>query len=96
MKILHQAVNLFKLDTGRYPTAEESLTALVLEPADVQNWQSGGYLVEMEVPMDGWGNPFIYLCNPNSRTPFIIISYGADGKEGGHGYNTDLYSTDPF
>ena len=42
---------------------------------------------------DAWAE-FVYLLNPESGKPFVIISYGADGEEGGEGYDADLYSTD--
>lgn len=48
-----------------------------------------------ELPKDGWGREFIYKRNPKLAVPFVIISYGADGKEGGTGYDADLFSTNP-
>ncbi len=96
LKMLHSAVNQFKMDTGRYPTEEEGLTALVEEPSDVTGWEPGGYLETTEIPVDGWGNEFFYELDPGTGKPFVIISYGADGEEGGEGYDADLYSTDAF
>lgn len=92
LKQLHQAVNMFKLDTGRYPTEEEGLRALIEQPSDVTGWT--GYLETTDVPKDAWKNDLVYILNPESGKPFVIISYGADGKEGGEGYDADLYSTD--
>lgn len=94
LRMLHQAVNLFKLDTGRYPTEEEGLLALIEQPSDVENWQPGGYLDTTSVPQDAWKRDFIYQLNPDSGKPFVIISLGADGQEEGEGYDKDLYSTD--
>jgi len=94
LRMLHQAVNLFKLDTGRYPTEEEGLLALIEQPSDVENWQPGGYLETTSVPQDAWNRDFVYQLNPDSGKPFVIISLGADGQEEGEGYDTDLYSTD--
>ena len=93
LKILHSAVNTFKMDTGRYPTDEEGLSILVNDPGD-EGWEPGGYLETLEVPLDGWKHEFVFELEPASGKPFVIISYGADGEEGGDGYNTDLYSTD--
>ena len=90
---LHQAVNMFKIDTGRYPTEEVGLWELVEEPTDVYGWVEGGYLEQTTVPRDGWKNEFVYMLNPESGKPFVIISYGADGKEGGDGNNADIEST---
>jgi len=94
LKELHRMVNQFKLDTGRFPTEEEELYALIEEPSDVEGYQPGGYLETTDVPLDGWKREFIYELYPESGKAFVIISYGADGEEGGEGYDTDLYSTD--
>lgn len=94
LKMLHNAVVQFKLDTGYYPTEEGGLQELVEQPGDVENWQQGGYLETTEVPKDGWGREFIYERFPESGKPFVILSFGADGEEGGEGYDADLYSTD--
>jgi len=96
LKELHQAVNMFKLDTGRYPSEDIGLEELVVEPTDVEGWAEGGYLESDDVPQDAWKNDFVYLLNPESGKPFVIISYGADGKEGGEegSDDADLWSTD--
>ena len=96
LKELHQAVNMFKLDTGRYPSEDMGLLELVEEPTDVEGWASGGYLESTDVPLDGWKHEFVYMLNPESGKPFVIISYGADGKEGGEEDTDDfdLWSTD--
>ena len=91
---LHEAVQMFKLDTGRYPFEEEGLNELIQEPTDVTGWIAGGYLKSTDIPKDAWGRDFIYQLNPESGKPFVVISYGADGEEGGESYNADLYSTD--
>jgi general secretion pathway protein G len=70
------------------------LTALLEQPTDVQGWQPGGYLETTNIPKDAWGNDFIYEVMPASGKPFVIKSLGADGQEGGEGYDTDLLSTD--
>jgi general secretion pathway protein G len=94
LKALHQKVNEFKMDTARYPMEEEGLDALIEQPSDVMNYPIGGYLETTEVPTDAWGNEFYYQLYPESGKPFVIISWGADGEEGGEGYDEDLYSTD--
>jgi general secretion pathway protein G len=96
LKILHNAVSQFKMDTGRLPTEEEGLMALVEQPSDVTRYEPGGYLETTEIPKDGWGNDFIYELSPESGKPFVIKSLGADGKEGGEGNDADLYSTDAY
>jgi general secretion pathway protein G len=94
LKLLHSAVNEFKMDTGRFPTEDEGLKALVERPTDVQNWPPGGYIETTDIPTDGWGREFIYRLAPENDKPFVVISLGADGQEGGEGYDSDLLSTD--
>lgn len=91
VKLLHQAVNQFKMDTARFPTEDEGLMALIEEPSDVDRWELGGYLETTDLPTDAWGNDFVFELDPESGKPFVIISYGPDGEEGGE---DDLYSTD--
>jgi general secretion pathway protein G len=96
LKLLHNAVNQFKMDTGRFPTEEEGLMALIEQPSDVTRYEPGGYLETTEVPKDGWGNDFIYEVSPETGKSFVIKSLGADGEEGGEGNDADLYSTDAY
>lgn len=83
---LTQAVEQFRLDVNRYPTAEEGLSVL-LEGTSIEGWD-GPYLQKREIPTDAWGNPFVY--RPDEEFEFIILSYGADGAAGGDGEGTDL------
>jgi general secretion pathway protein G len=94
LKMLHNAVIQFKLDTGRYPTEDAGLKELIEQPTDVTGWNTGGYLETTTLPKDPWGNEFIYQLYPESGKPFVIVSYGANGEEGGEGYDADLHSTD--
>lgn len=94
LRQLHNQIAQFKMDTGRYPTAEEGLLVLVEDPGDVEGYNPGGYLQTTDLPTDAWKHEFYYQPYPESGKPFVIISFGADGEEGGEGYNTDLYSTD--
>jgi general secretion pathway protein G len=94
LKMLHNSVAQFKMDTGRYPTEEEGLNVLIEPPSDVKGYQPGGYLDSTSVPKDAWGNDFIYIAYPESGKPYVVVSYGADGQEGGEEYDADLHSTD--
>ena len=96
LKKLHSAVNQFKMDTSRFPSEDMGLMELIEQPSDVENWEPGGYLETTDLPKDAWGNDFIYELYPESGKPFVIISYGADGEEGGEDYDADLLSTDAF
>ncbi|HUW20459.1 MAG TPA: type II secretion system major pseudopilin GspG [Sedimentisphaerales bacterium] len=93
LKSLHAKVNEFKMDTGRYPTEEEGLSALLEQPSDVVNYPEGGYLETTEVPKDAWGYDFIYELYPEGGKAFAIRSSGPDGEEG---TEDDLLSTDAF
>ncbi|MCE5340821.1 MAG: type II secretion system major pseudopilin GspG [Planctomycetaceae bacterium] len=94
LKMLHNSVAQFKMDTGRYPTEEEGLTVLIEQPSDVKNYQEGGYIDSSAVPKDAWGHDFVYVLYPENGKPYLIMSYGADGQEGGEDLNKDLLSTD--
>ncbi|MBN1787917.1 MAG: type II secretion system major pseudopilin GspG [Sedimentisphaerales bacterium] len=94
LKMLHNAVAQFKMDTGRYPTEEEGLSILIEPPSDVKGYQPGGYIDSTELPLDAWGNDFVYVAYPESGKPYVVVSFGADGEEGGEEYDADLYSTD--
>ena len=94
LKILSSAVVQFKLDQGRYPDESVGLQELVEQPSDVENWPAGGYLETTEVPLDAWKHEFIYERFPESGKDFVIKSLGADGEDGGEGYDADLLSTD--
>ena len=96
LKMLQAAVTNFYIDTGSYPSEDVGLEELVEQPSDVEGWQVGGYLETTEIPKDGWGGEFIYERYPPSGKAFVIISYGADGEEGGEEGtpDADLYSTD--
>ncbi|MFA4912994.1 MAG: type II secretion system major pseudopilin GspG [Burkholderiaceae bacterium] len=84
-----QAMKLYRLDNGRYPTAEQGLRALVERPTNVTlpNWRS--YLERL--PNDPWGKPYQYL-NPGVHGDIDIFSFGSDGEPGGEGTNADIGS----
>jgi general secretion pathway protein G len=85
-----QALDLYKLETGRYPTTQEGLQALVSAPTGVTNW-NGPYWKKSTLPRDPWGNEYRY-ASPGQSGAFDIVSYGADGREGGEGTNKDISS----
>ncbi|WP_347274204.1 type II secretion system major pseudopilin GspG [Candidatus Kuenenia sp.] len=84
------ALEMFKLDTTRYPTQEQGMEALVVAPHGVENWK-GPYLKKKFIPKDPWGNEYVYVY-PGENGDYDIISYGADGAEGGDGENADVVS----
>lgn len=87
LKAIEQAVHLFKLDHGVYPTSADGLEALVRPPAKIKDFPADGYIPA--VPIDPWGNPYAYFSD---GPHFLVKSYGADGHEGGDGPGADLLS----
>jgi general secretion pathway protein G len=87
---LASALDLYFLDAGRYPTTSEGLGALIQHPAGTNGW-NGPYLRGNAVPNDPWGRPYVYR-SPGQHGPYDIISYGADGQEGGTGAGADIAS----
>jgi len=85
---LMQALDLFKLEIGRYPAAGEGLEALIKNPGNVPNW-NGPYFRKENIK-DPWGNDYKYSSPGPNNAPFEIKSLGADGREGGEGPNADI------
>jgi general secretion pathway protein G len=88
IELLGQALDQFRLDTGRYPSTSEGLNALMVNPG-IPNWD-GPYL-KKAVPNDSWGKPYNYQA-PGCHGDYDLISYGADGAPGGEGENKDINS----
>ncbi|WP_407654397.1 type II secretion system major pseudopilin GspG [Bradyrhizobium prioriisuperbiae] len=84
------ALDLFYLDAGRFPSSSEGLAALVRRTPGVAAW-NGPYLKGGNVPADPWNHAYVYRA-PGERGPYEIVSYGADGQEGGSGTAADLSS----
>lgn len=91
---LESALKMYRLDTGDYPSTEQSLRALVEKPSTgniPRKWREGGYLEKSRLPRDPWDGEYVYLYpgvhNPNS---FDLFSYGADGQPGGEGKDADV------
>ena len=85
-----QALKLYRLDNGRYPTTEQGLGALTQKPTaapEPKNWKPGGYLERL--PNDPWGNPYQY-ANPGTHGEIDIWSLGADGQPGGEGVDAEI------
>ena len=89
---LASALEIYKIDTSRYPTSEQTLQALVQEPAGVDGW-NGPYLRKNFVPKDPWKKEYFYRY-PGRNAEFEIYSFGADGTEGGEKENQDVVSWD--
>ncbi|GMT43475.1 MAG TPA: type II secretion system protein GspG [Deltaproteobacteria bacterium] len=95
IKAIELSLKMYKLDNGNYPTTEQGLKALIEKPEEPpvpNNWKEGGYLDTNSVPPDPWGNAYIYRSPGDNGRDYEIISLGADGKEGGSGFNADIES----
>jgi general secretion pathway protein G len=87
---LASALDMYKLDEGRYPTQQQGLTALIEKPAESKRW-NGPYLRKEKVPQDPWLQDYHYVF-PGQHGKFDLFSYGADEKEGGEGEDQDINS----
>jgi len=86
MQTIAQAMKLYRLQNGSYPSSGEGIQALV-------SGAKGGKRYLDSLPKDAWGNDFIYL-SPGVHGDFDILSYGADGKQGGSGFDADIGNWD--
>ena len=85
-----QALKLYRLDNGNYPTTDQGLIALVQKPTTAPippNWKQGGYLDKL--PRDPWGSDYQYL-SPGVRGEIDVFSLGADRARGGEGNSADI------
>jgi general secretion pathway protein G len=92
---LESALEMYRLDNHHYPTTDQSLQALVTKPNGEpvpRKWKPEGYLKKGKLPKDPWGNDYLYVSPGSNRQPFEIYSMGADGKDGGEGYDADIFN----
>ncbi len=88
-----QAIKLFYVDNGFFPSTEQGLFALIEKPTigrPTKRWREGGYLEKETIPKDPWGNPYIFISPGIHNRNFDIISYGGDGEQGGTGTDVDV------
>ena len=94
IRAMQNALELFRVDNGFYPSTEQGIDALIAMPSTGQvalNYNEEGYLDK--VPFDPWGSPYLYI-SPGARGPYDLWSYGPDGEEGGEGRFADIMSWD--
>jgi general secretion pathway protein G len=92
MSNISSALSMYKLNNFTYPSTSQGLEALVSKPSgspEPKNYKDGGYIPRL--PTDPWGNHYLYL---SQQGKFELISYGADGEEGGEGDAVDISSLD--
>lgn len=71
-----QSLDMYKIQSGQYPSQEQGLAVLVEK------------MILPRAPMDGWGKPLQYTLTPANAPK--VSSFGADGKQGGEGFNADI------
>ena len=92
LRALSQTLEIYRLDNFQYPSSEQGLESLVDRPSGVpepKNWNPEGYLKKL--PTDPWGSPYLYEKTGSS---YSLISLGADGQEGGEGFDADIRLND--
>jgi general secretion pathway protein G len=85
---LDKALGTYRIDTGRYPSTEQGLKALIDKPQDEPKW-AGPYLAKA-LPPDPWGRAYLYRTPGEKNREFELMSLGKDGQRGGTGDNVDI------
>ena len=92
LRALSQTLEIYRLDNFQYPSSEQGLESLVDRPSgfpEPKNWNPEGYLKKL--PTDPWGSLYLYEKTGSS---YSLISLGADGQEGGEGFDADIRLND--
>ncbi len=92
LRALSQTLEIYRLDNFQYPSSEQGLESLVDKPSgfpEPKNWNPEGYLKKL--PTDPWGSPYLY---EKAGSSYSLISLGADGQEGGEGFDADIRLND--
>lgn len=95
IRLLEQAMEMYRLDMLDYPEEEVGLQALRALPTGAPNadrYRTGGYVKFL--PQDPWGRDYIYRY-PGEHGVIDLFSYGQDGEEGGEGMAADIVSWEP-
>ncbi len=94
IRSIENALKMYKLDNGVYPSTEQGLEALVQPPGVgklAKNWRKGGYMDKGKIPKDPWQNDYIYLSPGVQNTDSIdLMSFGPDEQPGGEDENADI------
>ena len=88
LRALSQTLEIYRLDNFQYPSSEQGLESLIDRPSgfpEPKNWNPEGYLKKL--PTDPWGSPYLY---EKAGSSYSLISLGADGEEGGEGFDADI------
>ena len=88
LRAISQTLEIYRLDNFQYPSSEQGLESLVEKPTgfpEPKSWNPEGYIKKL--PTDPWGSPYLYEKSGNS---YSLASLGADGQEGGEGFDADI------
>jgi general secretion pathway protein G len=87
---LETALTMYRLDNSKYPTTDQGLKALTVQPTDpsIHHWRPGGYI--QRVSKDPWGADYQYVYPGTHGKEYDLYSFGADGQPGGDGINADI------
>lgn len=92
LRNIGNALEMYRLRNGHYPSTDQGLEALVSKPSgfpEPRNWGPEPYL--RKYPLDQWDNEYVYISEGRS---YQLVSLGADGAEGGEGVDADISSAD--
>ncbi len=90
IELFSTALDMYRLDTGKYPSQESGLNALLTKSDGTTNW-NGPYLKKSVIPKDPWGADYVYK-SPGEHGDYDLLSFGADGSDGGTGEGADVVS----
>jgi general secretion pathway protein G len=91
IKMLDAALETYRMDNAKFPTSEHGLEALINPPEGARNYQPGGYLAKRQVPLDPWGNAYLYESpGQHNDHSYDLWSLGADSAPGGEGVDADI------
>lgn len=89
IRLIEQALELYRLDYSRYPAIEQGLEALTAPPPRGDAGAPAPQPYVRRLPNDPWGRPYQYVI-PGAHAPFDLYTLGADGQEGGEGVDADI------
>ncbi|MBC8138950.1 MAG: type II secretion system major pseudopilin GspG [Fibrella sp.] len=87
---LSSLLQQYRVDNDSFPTTEDGLNALRVQPSGAANWR--GPYTSKSIPADPWGNEYSFEAPGPDGQDYVIISYGADGAPGGESDNADISS----
>ncbi|CAG0944966.1 Type II secretion system protein G [Gammaproteobacteria bacterium] len=92
IRVIENAIDMYRLERFKYPSTDEGLNALVTPPSDpTVPFPPGGYIKRL--PKDPWGRPYVYV-QPGTHGEFDVYSLGRDGAPGGEGVDADIGNWD--